>query len=280
MRIVLQRSVLLLAVVGACLGSGRVMAAVACAQFELWIDEDVGFYYATICDGEPNSCTVLDFAAIDVSPPYDPNTLSRDCRTTPPAVCEYIPGTEGGYSVRRSESRNVAQMANAGGVQQVVYYQCGRQCCCCTVCVAAVPSATVQPIVQSNSSGLDPSRSPHYAIHARLKAPKAENYTPARNQKSPFADNINVSFPTYFSFASLRRPGAIIHAKGFVVTTQKFSSNGKTFPARTLPAGFEVTKSTESYPFISANNVRAIPNTTSSYAVKVSGVDYLVHTTE
>lgn len=281
MRIVLQKSLLLLAVLGTCLATSRAMADVACAQFELFVDEEYGMYYATLCDGEPNSCTIMDFCAMDKAPAYDPNTLPRDCRTTAPAVCEFIPGSGPGYGAARgANTQNVAQVAPAGGVQQVVYYQCGRRCCCCTVCAATTQATTAQPIVSSNSSQRDLSRSPHIMLGVRLRSPRAENFTPTKNQKSPFAENINLSFPNYFSFASLRQPGKIIHAKGFVVTTQKFAWNGKTVPGLTLTTGYEVTKGTESYPFISAVNVRAVPNTTSSYVVKVSGVDYVVHTTE
>lgn len=285
MRIVLQRSVLLLAVVGACLASGRVMAAVGCAQFELFVEPEYGFYYATYCDGEPNSCTVLDYVGMDASPPYDPNELPRDCRTNvPPYSCEYVGGGGGGGNgtgARRAPTtQNVAQVPAAQGVQQVVYYQCGRRCYCCTVCVAAAPAATAQPAASSNSGRRDPSQSPHVSVRMRLKAPKPENYTPTKNQKAPFAENINLSFPSYFSFASLRKPGTIIHAKGFVVTTQKFAWSGKTFPGLTLTTGYEVQKQTETYPLISAQNVKLAPNTTSTYIVKVSGVDYVVHTTE
>lgn len=251
---------------------GRTIAAVGCAQFLLFEDGDFSTYYAALCDGEPNTCSIYDFGLLDRNPGYAYEQLPRECQAGGQGQCDYGYGTG---ATRRPQTSNIATtVAARQPVQQVVYYYCGNRCCCCTVCAAAVPAAAAPaPLPNANLAR-------HLTRNVRLKQKRDETFMPKKNQQAPFNENISFSFPCYFSFASLRKPGTTIHAKGFVVSTQKLQWKQKTYPGITSGCGFEVQQKSEEYPMIAIDSVKLVPETTSAYIVKVKGVEYLVQTTE
>jgi hypothetical protein len=264
---------LLAVALGLCLPVGQTFAAVGCAQFPLFEDGDFTTYLAALCDGEPSSCTVYDYGLLDRSLSYSYDVLPRECQTGGQGQCDYVYGTG---SIRKPQTSNIATTtaAPAQGVQQVVYYQCGNRCYCYTVCAATAPATAPAP--KETNANL----SRHLSRNVRLKQKRDEAFMPRKNQQAPFAENINFSFPSYFSFNSLRKPGTTIFAKGFVVSTQKLQWKAKTYPGVTAGCGFEVQKKAEEFPLVAAENVKMAPETTSSYIIKVKGVEYLVHTTE
>lgn len=270
----LKWGVLLAVALGSCLQAGRVYADVACAQFYLFGDPEYTCYYAAFCDGEPNSCNNYDYGLLDQSPAYNDALLPRECQAVGGhPQCEYFIG---GYSsTKKPQTQNIVTTAPTSSGCQVVYYQCGKRCYCYTVCAATAPATA--PVRTPAANQTFPR---HVTRNVNLKQKRDETFMPTKNKQSPFTESINVGFPTYFSFTSLRKPGTTIFAKGFVVSTQKLTWKSKTYPGITAGTGFEVQQKSESYPLVAIDNVKLAPNSTSSYIIKVKGVEYMIHTTE